>query len=156
MAMTRGERLTLIATILGSTIVFLDSTVVNVALPTIQEDLDTGLAGQQWVVEAYMLALVSLLLVGGSLGDLFGRRRMFVIGLTGFAICSVLCAIAPSAEALIGGAGLAGDCGGAARAGLACDPRRDLRGRGPRTRRRPVDGLGRDLDPDRAGWAAAC
>ena len=54
--MTRKEKLTLIATILGSTIVFLDSTVVNVALPTIQEDLDTGLAGQQWVVEAYMLS----------------------------------------------------------------------------------------------------
>ena len=111
MAMTRGERLTLIATILGSTIVFLDSTVVNVALPTIQEDLDTGLAGQQWIVEAYMLALVSLLLVGGSLGDLFGRRRMFVIGLTGFAICSVLCAIAPSAEALIGARALQGIAG---------------------------------------------
>ena len=84
--MTRKERLTLIATILGSTIVFLDSTVVNVALPTIQEDLDTGLAGQQWVVEAYMLTLVSLLLVGGSLGDLFGRRRMFISGLVGFAV----------------------------------------------------------------------
>ena len=109
--MTRSQRLTLIATILGSTIVFLDSTVVNVALPTIQEDLDTGLAGQQWVVEAYMLALVSLLLVGGSLGDLFGRRRMFVIGLVGFAICSVLCAIAPSVETLIGARALQGIAG---------------------------------------------
>ena len=109
--MTRSQRLTLIATILGSTIVFLDSTVVNVALPTIQEDLDTGLAGQQWVVEAYMLALVSLLLVGGSLGDLFGRRRMFVVGLVGFAICSMLCAIAPSAETLIGARALQGIAG---------------------------------------------
>ena len=72
--MTRQQRLTLVATILGSTVVFLDSTVVNVALPTIQEDLDTGLAGQQWVVEAYLLTLVAFLLVGGSLGDLFGRR----------------------------------------------------------------------------------
>ena len=80
------QKLTLLATILGSTIVFLDSTVVNVALPAIQEDLDTGLAGQQWIVEAYMLALVSLLLVGGSLGDLYGRRRLFVIGLIGFAL----------------------------------------------------------------------
>ena len=77
---TRQQRLTLIATILGSTVVFLDATVVNVALPAISEGLDAGLAGQQWVVEAYMLALVSLLLVGGSLGDQFGRRRMFVIG----------------------------------------------------------------------------
>ncbi len=76
--------LTLVATILGSTIVFLDATVVNVALPAISDDLDTGLADQQWVVEAYLLALVSLLLVGGSLGDQFGRRRIFVIGLVGF------------------------------------------------------------------------
>ena len=64
--MTRQQRLTLIATILGSTVVFLDSTVVNVALPAISDGLDAGLAGQQWVVEAYMLTLVSLLLVGGS------------------------------------------------------------------------------------------
>ena len=109
--MTRTERLTLLATILGSTIVFLDSTVVNVALPAIQEDLDTGLAGQQWVVEAYMLALVSLLLVGGSLGDLYGRKRMFIFGLVGFALTSVLCAIAPSVEALIGARALQGIAG---------------------------------------------
>jgi len=109
--MTRKERLTLIATILGSTIVFLDSTVVNVALPTIQKDLDTGLAGQQWVVEAYMLTLVSLLLVGGSLGDLFGRRRMFIAGLVGFAVTSALCAIAPTDEALIGARALQGIAG---------------------------------------------
>ena len=76
--MTRKERLTLVATILGSTIVFLDATVVNVALPAISGTSTSGLAGQQWVVEAYLLALVSLLLVGGSLGDHFGRRRMFV------------------------------------------------------------------------------
>src|SRR5262245_3300104 len=96
---SRRERLTLLATILGSTIVFLDSTVVNVALPAIQEDLDTGLAGQQWIVEAYMLTLVSLLLVGGSLGDLYGRRRLFLLGLAGFAVTSVLCAVAPTDEA---------------------------------------------------------
>src|SRR3954452_23622957 len=94
--MSRSQRLTLIATILGSTVVFLDSTVVNVALPAIADGLDAGLAGQQWVVEAYMLTLVSLLLVGGSLGAQFGRRRMFVFGLIGFGIPSALCAIAPS------------------------------------------------------------
>ncbi|MET0128485.1 MAG: MFS transporter [Solirubrobacterales bacterium] len=109
--MTRKQQLTLVATILGSNVVFLDSTVVNVALPTIQEDLDTGLAGQQWIVEAYMLALVSLLLVGGSLGDLFGRRRLFVIGLCGFAAASVLCAIAPTEETLIGARALQGVAG---------------------------------------------
>lgn len=109
--MSRKERLTLMATILGSTIVFLDSTVVNVALPAIQDDLDTGLAGQQWIVEAYMLTLVSLLLVGGSLGDLYGRRRLFVIGLIGFAITSILCAISPTDEALIGARALQGIAG---------------------------------------------
>ena len=109
--MTRPQRLTLIATILGSTVVFLDSTVVNVALPAIQADLDTGLAGQQWVVEAYMLTLVSLLLVGGSLGDLYGRRRMFVIGLSGFAVTSVLCAIAPTDETLVAARALQGIAG---------------------------------------------
>ncbi|MGH2989923.1 MAG: MFS transporter, partial [Solirubrobacterales bacterium] len=81
---SRRGLLTLVATILGSTIVFLDSTVVNVALPAISDDLDTGLADQQWVVESYLLALVALLMVGGSLGDQFGRRRLFVIGLAGF------------------------------------------------------------------------
>jgi EmrB/QacA subfamily drug resistance transporter len=109
--MTRSQRLTLVATILGSTIVFLDATVVSVALPAISDDLETGLAGQQWVVEAYLLALVSLLLVGGSLGDRFGRRRMFVLGLTGFGITSVLCAIAPSTGFLIGARALQGIAG---------------------------------------------
>jgi EmrB/QacA subfamily drug resistance transporter len=94
--------MTLVATILGSTIVFLDATVVNVALPAISDDLDTGLADQQWVVEAYLLALVSLLLVGGSLGDQFGRRRLFEIGLVGFAVTSAACALAPSTAVLIG------------------------------------------------------
>jgi EmrB/QacA subfamily drug resistance transporter len=108
---TRHERLTLVATILGSTVAFLDSTVVNVALPAIQDDLDTGLAGQQWVVEAYMLALVSLLLVGGSLGDLYGRKRLFEIGLAGFGVTSILCAIAPTDEALIGFRALQGAAG---------------------------------------------
>jgi EmrB/QacA subfamily drug resistance transporter len=108
---TRQQRLTLVATILGSTIVFLDSTVVNVALPPIADDLDAGLGGQQWVIEAYMLTLVSLLLVGGSLGDQFGRRRMFVAGLLGFAVTSVLCALAPSVEFLVGARALQGIAG---------------------------------------------
>jgi EmrB/QacA subfamily drug resistance transporter len=108
---TRPQRLTLVATILGSTIVFLDATVITVALPAISADLDTGLAGQQWVVEAYLLALVSLLLVGGSLGDQLGRRRMFVAGLTGFGVTSILCALAPSTGFLIGARALQGIAG---------------------------------------------
>jgi EmrB/QacA subfamily drug resistance transporter len=107
----RQQRLTLIATILGSTVVFLDSTVVNVALPAISDGLDAGLSGQQWVVEAYMLTLVSLLLVGGSLGDQFGRRRVYVIGLIAFGVTSILCAIAPTEEVLVGARALQGIAG---------------------------------------------
>jgi EmrB/QacA subfamily drug resistance transporter len=109
--MTRSQRLTLIATILGSTVVFLDSTVINVALPAIAEGLDAGLAGQQWVVEIYMLTMVSLLLVGGSLGDQFGRRRMYVAGLIGFGATSALCAVAPTIEFLVAARGLQGVAG---------------------------------------------
>jgi EmrB/QacA subfamily drug resistance transporter len=108
---SRSQRLTLIATILGSTIVFLDSTVINVALPAIAEGLDAELAGQQWVVEIYMLTMVSLLLVGGSLGDQFGRRRMYVAGLIGFGATSALCAVAPTVEFLIAARGLQGIAG---------------------------------------------
>jgi EmrB/QacA subfamily drug resistance transporter len=108
---SRQQRLTLVATILGSTVVFLDATVVNVALPAISDDLEAGLAGQQWVVEAYLLTMVSLLLVGGSLGDQFGRRRMFVAGLLGFGATSALCAVAPSDEFLVGARALQGIAG---------------------------------------------
>ena len=109
--MSRQQRLTLVATILGSTVVFLDATVVNVALPAIGGDLEAGLAGQQWVVEAYMLTLVSLLLVGGSLGDQFGRRRMFVAGLFAFGATSALCAVAPTEEFLVAARALQGIAG---------------------------------------------
>jgi EmrB/QacA subfamily drug resistance transporter len=88
------KRLTLAACILGSTIVFIDSSVVTVALPAMEHDLGGGLAMQQWVADAYLLTLGSLILIGGSLGDLFGQRRIFVIGVISFAITSVLCAVA--------------------------------------------------------------
>jgi EmrB/QacA subfamily drug resistance transporter len=107
----RRLRLTIISTILGSVVVFLDATVVNVALPAISDDLDTGLADQQWVVEAYLLALTALLLVGGSLGDQFGRRRIFILGLGLFGITSVFCGIAPNSEMLIGARALQGLAG---------------------------------------------
>jgi EmrB/QacA subfamily drug resistance transporter len=97
----RTKKLTLYAAILGSAIVFMDGTVVNVALPAIRDDLDTGLAAQQWIVEAYLLTLGALLLVGGSLGDRLGRRRVFMAGLAGFGATSALCAIAPSPAVLI-------------------------------------------------------
>src|SRR5947209_15174833 len=96
-----STRFTLVATILGSSMAFIDMTVVNVALPAIQRDLGGGLAAQQWVVDAYLLTLGSLILVGGSLGDLFGERRVFALGIAWFGVASVLCAIAPTANSLI-------------------------------------------------------
>jgi EmrB/QacA subfamily drug resistance transporter len=96
-----NKRLILIACILGSGIAFLDGTVVNVALPAIQEDLGAGLSAQQWVVEGYMLSLSSLLLVGGSLDDLFERRTVFAVGVGGFGVMSLTCALAPSVGFLV-------------------------------------------------------
>src|SRR5436853_7932785 len=90
------KRLTLIACILGSIIAFVDMTVVNVALPAIQRDLGGGLSAQQWIVDAYLLTLGSLILVGGSLGDLYGERRVFAIGVGAFGAASILCALAPT------------------------------------------------------------
>ena len=75
--MTRSQRLTLVAAILGSSIAMIDGTIVNVALPAIQDDLGGGLQAQQWISNAYLLTLGSLILIGGSLGDIYGERRMF-------------------------------------------------------------------------------
>lgn len=106
-----AKRWTLVACILGSGIVFLDGTVVNVALPVIANDLGSGLSAQQWIVEAYMLTLGSLILLGGSLGDLLGRRRVFATGVAGFGVCSLLCAISPTTELLIFARALQGIAG---------------------------------------------
>lgn len=91
----------LIATILASGIVFLDGTVVNVALPTIDRQLNTGLSGLQWIINGYILTLSALLIIGGSLGDRYGQRQIMLIGLTGFGITSMLCGLAPSLGWLI-------------------------------------------------------
>jgi EmrB/QacA subfamily drug resistance transporter len=106
-----GSRWIVLATILGSSIVFLDATVVNVALPRIQSDLGGGLSAQQWVVDAYLLTLGSLILVGGSLGDIFGEVRVFVLGVAAFAVASVLCAVAPDITTLIVFRGVQGIAG---------------------------------------------
>ena len=106
-----SRRLTLVACILGTGIVFLDGTVVNVALPAIQRDLGADLAEQQWIVEAYMLTLSSLLLVGGSLDDLFERRTVFAAGVAGFGVMSLACAVAPTIEVLIAARALQGVAG---------------------------------------------
>ena len=92
----RVKRLTLAVAVLGSAIALLDSTIVSVALPTIQRSLGGGLAGQQWISSAYLLTLGSLILVGGSLGDIFGERRVFALGTGGFGLASLLCAISPT------------------------------------------------------------
>jgi len=89
------------ATALGSGMVFLDGTVVNVALPRIQTDLGVPLSGLQWIVDGYALFLAALLLVGGSLGDVYGRRKAFLAGLTVFTISSIACGLAPDAGMLI-------------------------------------------------------
>ncbi len=98
----------LVATILGSSMAFIDGTAVNVALPVMQRELGATLAQLQWVIVAYALFLGSLLLVGGALGDRLGRRRVFVVGIVVFAGASVWCGLAPSVGQLIAGRALQG------------------------------------------------
>ena len=98
----------LAATILGSSMVFIDGTVVNVALPALQSALGAILADVQWVVESYALFLATLLLIGGSLGDLYGRRKIFVAGVVLFSLASAWCGLAPNIRQLIVARGLQG------------------------------------------------
>src|SRR5260370_13013602 len=91
----------LAATILGSSMAFIDSTVVNVAMPAVQADFHSTVLDMQWVVESYGLLLAALILVGGSLGDLFGRRRMFMVGVAIFAMASAGCGVASNIHQLI-------------------------------------------------------
>jgi EmrB/QacA subfamily drug resistance transporter len=97
----RDPRWTLAVAILGSSIAFLDGTVVAVALPVMQRELSMTVGLAQWVVEAYGLMLASLVLVGGALGDRFGRRRVYLIGVTIFALASAVCGLAPGAAVLV-------------------------------------------------------
>ncbi|MFV0132113.1 MFS transporter [Streptomyces sp. HMX87] len=105
---TAVGRWVLLTTVLGSTMVMLDSTVVNVALPHIGRDLGTDLAALQWTVNGYMLTLAALILLGGALGDRYGRRKVFVIGVVWFALASLLCGIAPDPWVLIAARALQG------------------------------------------------
>src|SRR6185295_5934131 len=99
--MPSPSRWTLTATILGSSLTFIDSTVVNVALPALQADLQATITDVQWVIEAYALFLGALILVGGSMGDQFGRKRVFLAGLIVFTLASIGCGLSTSAEMLI-------------------------------------------------------
>ena len=101
-------RWVLVATILGSAIASIDATVVGIALPTIGREFDTGLATLQWVVTAYTLTLAGLLLIAGALGDRYGRRRVFLVGVVWFAVASLVCGVAPNAAVLIGARALQG------------------------------------------------
>src|SRR5256712_8026615 len=109
--MTRNGRLTLVAAILGSGVATLDGSIVNVALPAIERDLGGGVPAQRWVSNAYLLALGSLILIGGSLGDIYGERRIFAIGGAGFGLLSLACALAPTIETLIAARALQGAAG---------------------------------------------
>jgi EmrB/QacA subfamily drug resistance transporter len=97
----RRRTLTLWATIVGSSLAFIDATVVFVALPTIRDDLDLGLTGQQWIVLSYSLALAALYLVGGAIGDRYGRRTVFIAGALGFTVASAFAGAAPNGALLI-------------------------------------------------------
>jgi EmrB/QacA subfamily drug resistance transporter len=105
---TRRQRLTLVAAILGSAVATIDGSVVNVALPAIARDLGGGLVSQQWVSNAYLLTLGSLILVGGSLADIYGERRIFTIGVAAFGLFSIASALAPSIGFLIAARALQG------------------------------------------------
>jgi EmrB/QacA subfamily drug resistance transporter len=109
--LTRSQRITLGAAILGSAVATLDGSIVNVALPAIERDLGGGLPAQQWVSNAYLLALGSLILIGGSLGDIYGQRRIFAIGVAAFGVLSLACAAAPTIETLIAARALQGAAG---------------------------------------------
>jgi EmrB/QacA subfamily drug resistance transporter len=98
---TSAARWVVLATVLGSGIAFLDGTVVNVALPTIGRDMHAGIRDLQWILDGYLVTLSALLLLGGSLGDLYGRKRGFLTGLVGFSLASAVCGFAPNAEVLI-------------------------------------------------------
>ena len=98
---SRTGRTALAATILAGAMAMLDGTIVNVALPTIGEDLDTDVSGLQWVSSAYLVTLASLILLGGALGDRLGRRRVFVLGIVWFAVASIGCAAAPTVGVLV-------------------------------------------------------
>lgn len=105
---TAQARWILLTTILGSSIAMLDATVVNVALPTLAEDLDAPLSGLQWTVNAYTLTLASFILVGGSLGDRVGRRRIFLLGIVWFAVASLLCGLSQNIWQLVAARALQG------------------------------------------------
>jgi EmrB/QacA subfamily drug resistance transporter len=109
--MSKQQRLVLVICILASFVAFLDGSVVNVALPAISRELSSGLATQQWIVDAYLITLGALMLLAGSMSDMFGKQKILAYGLGGFGVASLICAAAPSSAVLILGRALQGVAG---------------------------------------------
>lgn len=109
--MSKQQRVVLVVSILASFVTFLDGSVVNVALPTLSAELGGGLTVQQWVVDSYLITLGALMLVAGSVSDLFGRKKALLVGLIGFGVASLLCAAAPSGTFLVVARALQGVAG---------------------------------------------
>src|SRR3954452_20744171 len=109
---TAQARWVLLATVLGSGIAFLDGSVVNVVLPRVATSLSAGFTTMQWVLDAYLLTLGAFVLVGGALGDLLGRRAVFVTGLVGFGLASAACGAAPNGGWLVAARAVPGVAGG--------------------------------------------
>ncbi|WP_421742324.1 MFS transporter [Cellulomonas sp.] len=154
-ASARG-RWVLFATVLGSAIAFIDATVVTIALPTIADDLDATTADLQWTVNAYALTLAAFLLLGGSLGDRFGRRKVFLVGVVWFAVASLLCAVAPTIGALNAARALQGVGGALLTPGSLAILQSDVQRSGP-AGARSVPGRGSAGSPGRVapflgGW----
>ena len=105
---TRDPRFVLLATSLGVLLAQIDTSVVNLGLKSIATDLNAGVSEMQWVIDAYNVVYASLLLTGGTLGDIYGRRRLFLIGISLFTAGTIGCALAPNAAALIAGRAISG------------------------------------------------
>ena len=148
-------RWVLAATVLGSGIAALDATVVGIALPAIGRDFHVGEASLQWVVDAYTLTLAGLLLLGGTLGDRYGRRKVFLIGTVWFALASLLCGVAPNAATLILARALQGVGGRPADPGQPGHPAGLLRQGRPVQGHRRLVGTGRPGHGGRARSSAA-
>ncbi len=148
LASARG-RWVLLATVLGSAIASIDATVVGIALPAIGRDFHVGLAALQWVVTAYTMTLAGLLLLAGSLGDKYGRKKVFLIGVVWFAVASLLCAVAPDADVPDPGPGPAGRRRGAADPGQPGHPGGVVPARRPGQGHRRLVGVRRGGHRDR-------
>ena len=133
----------LVAAIVASSMAFIDSTVVNVALPALQSRFGASVVGVQWVIEAYGLTLAALILVGGSMGDLFGRRRMFLSGIAVFAAASAACGLRGEYPAVNRGPGRAGNWSCVPGSGKPCTHQCFVRRERTRARHRHVVGISR-------------